>query len=156
MVKMKVYILWKMVWKSLVARAWLCGHRIHRKVSGLNLLQFGNAFEHLALQLKSDISQLILSYEVLLHVMGVFLSSIIQLHRNLRCWTWTQRNSKLFKECIMWICTSCTLDICASTYSFFPWKTPPWIYIYIFVEIIKRSWGVFFFPVLYEMKPYWL
>lgn len=50
---------------------WLCGHRIHQKVSSLNLLQFGNAFEHLALQLKSDISQWILSYEVLLHVMEV-------------------------------------------------------------------------------------
>lgn len=52
----------------------------------------------------------------------------------LRCWTWTQRTSKWFKEFIMSICTSCT---CANTNSFFfSGKKPPWIYI--FVEIIKK------------------
>lgn len=85
MVKIKVYFPVKngMKWEVLLlfdkkkliidksAWLWLCGHRIHQKVSSLNLLQFGNAFEHLALQLKSDISQWILSYEVLLHVMEV-------------------------------------------------------------------------------------
>lgn len=85
MVKIKVYYPVKngMKWEVLLlfdnkklifdksALLWLCGHRIHQKVSSLNLLQFGNAFEHLALQLKSDISQWILSYEVLLHVMEV-------------------------------------------------------------------------------------